>query len=135
VVQEFLGGIGVEIVLIAIIVFLALALIWAYRKGHADGVKLFDESESPETIYKHGYNDALAAREPDAATYKRGFEDGFRIGNLKDKAATQEVAAALREPVKQKPVPPDVEKEQRRYATILQNIANTGTGRRQIDVE
>jgi hypothetical protein len=124
-----------EIILIAIIVFLALALIWAYRRGREDVEKKCDGMESPDVTYKRGYENALAAREPDAATYKRGFEDGFRIANLKDKATPQEVAAALREPVKQKPVPPEVLKEQQRIARIVKNVANTGTGRRQEDVE
>ena len=113
---------------IVVLIVIEVCLIVLLRQSDLD-------KESPDSIYKRGYDDALAAREPDAETYKRGFEDGYRIANLNDKATSQEVAAALREPVKQKPVPPEVLKEQKRIAAIMQNIANTGTNRRQIDVE
>jgi hypothetical protein len=83
-----------EIILIAIIVFLALALIWAYRKG---------------------------------------LKDGLKIGSTKE--VRPEAVERVLDPVKPKPVPPEVLKEQKRLATIMQNVANTGTSRRQIDVE
>jgi len=65
--------------------------------------------------------------------YRKGLKDGLKIGSTKE--VRPEAVERILNPVKPKPVPPEVKKEQARMAAILRNVANTGTGRRQEDVE
>jgi len=90
-----------ETVLIAIIVFLALALVWAYRKG---------------------------------------FKDGFSIGNMKEKVTPAAIECALEKPKKKRPPADEAAlKERRKTEAILQNMnvynPYTETHGGQIDVE
>lgn len=84
-----------EMFLIAVIIALALGLVWTYRKG---------------------------------------FQDGFKIGNLKDKAEPVAVERAFNGPKKTQPS--KIPEELKRLQTLKQNIdAYDGTERGQVDVK
>jgi hypothetical protein len=128
-----------QTVLVIAIIALAAGLVWAYRKGYQDAVDNCGASKSELDAYREGYEAAEAIfrhDEADVAVYVRGFENGFKIGNMKDKQAPNEVAVAMREPVQ--PVTPDPkqEEERRRMSILLHNIAAfDGTERGQQDVK
>ncbi len=128
-----------QTVLVIAIIVLSAGLVWAYRKGYQDAVDNCGASKSELDAYREGYEAAEAVfrhDEADVAIYVRGFENGFKIGNMKDKQAPVEVAFAMREPVK--PVSPDpkVIEEQRKRNIVLENIAAyDGSERGQKDVQ